>query len=251
MSADFSGRNILVSGSGRGLGRSTAQHLASLGATLCITDLDAAGCDETVQLIRDAGGQAHGFPADLSHRATFLGVAAAFAQATGPLHAVINNASILRYEAIDEIEEDTVDLMLGGGLKTVFWGAQALLAHMDPAQGGAIINYASPVSFRGYPRSAVYTAVKGAVLAVTRVMSAELGPRGVRVNAVAPGSVPTPGAVAFVSKEEYAKRAASIPLRRLGSDDDNARAVAFLLGPDASFIHGAVLNVDGGIVAAG
>jgi 3-oxoacyl-[acyl-carrier protein] reductase len=251
MSWDFTGTTVLISGSGRGLGRSTAQHLASLGATVGITDIDAAACNETVELIRAAGGQAHGYAADLSHRQAFLDVAASFAKDSGPLRAVINNASVLRYEAIEDIEEDTVDLMLGGGLKTVFWGAQALLAQMDAAKGGSILNYASPVSYRGYPRSAVYTAVKGAVLAVTRVMAAELGPRGVRVNALAPGSVPTPGAVAFVSKEEYAKRAATIPLRRLGSDDDNARAAAFLLSPDASFINGAVLNVDGGIVAAG
>lgn len=251
MSWDFTGTTVLISGSGRGLGRSTAQHLASLGATVGITDIDAAACHETVELIRAAGGRAHGYAADLSHRQAFLDVAASFARDSGPLDAVINNASVLRYEAIDDIGEDTVDLMLGGGLKTVFWGAQALLAQMDTAKGGTILNYASPVSYRGYPRSAVYTAVKGAVLAVTRVMAAELGPRGVRVNALAPGSVPTPGAVAFVSKEEYAKRAATIPLRRLGSDDDNARAAAFLLSPDASFINGAVLNVDGGIVAAG
>jgi NAD(P)-dependent dehydrogenase (short-subunit alcohol dehydrogenase family) len=248
---DFTGLNVLVSGSGSGLGRSTAQYLASLGAFVCVSDINAAACEETVSLIREAGGRVFGQAADLSRRDAFLGVAAAFAEAAGPIGAVINNASVLRYQAIENIEESTVDLMLAGGLKTVFWGAQAMLAHMDPAKGGSIINYSSPVSYRGYPTTGVYSAVKGAVHALTRVMAAELGPKGVRVNALAPGSVPTPGATAYVSQEEYAKRASSIPLRRLGSDDDNARAAAFLLGPEATFINGAVLNVDGGIVAAG
>lgn len=251
MAYDFTGFKVFISGSGRGLGRSSAQHLAALGATVAVSDIDAAGVAETVTLIRAAGGQAHGYVADLSIRERFLAVAAEFAAAYGPLDAMINNASILRYEPIEEIGEDSVDLMLGGGLKTVLWGAQALLANMDPARGASIVNYASPVSFRGYPRTAVYTAVKGAVLAMTRVMAAELGPRKVRVNALSPGSVPTPGAVAFVDRAEYERRAATIPLRRLGSDADNAAAIAFLLSPDASFINGTVLNVDGGISAAG
>ncbi|HEY0301916.1 MAG TPA: SDR family oxidoreductase, partial [Rhizomicrobium sp.] len=93
--------------------------------------------------------------------------------------------------------------------------------------------------------------VKGAIVTLTKTLAAELGPRKVRVNAVAPGSVPTPGALGLNTEEEYARRRNTIPLRRLGSADDNAQAVAFLLSPAASFINGEILHVDGGIAAAG
>ena len=112
--------------------------------------------------------------------------------------------------------------------------------------GGAIINMIAPVVHRGYPNTAVYSAVKGAVVALTKVMATELGPQRIRVNAVSPASVPTPGAIGMVSKEEYARRAVTIPLRRIGREEDNSNAIAFLLSEDASFINGEVLNVDGG-----
>jgi NAD(P)-dependent dehydrogenase (short-subunit alcohol dehydrogenase family) len=141
--------------------------------------------------------------------------------------------------------------MLGVGIKGAIWGAQVLLAHMDQARGGAIINMASPVAGRGYPNTSAYSLVKGALVTLTKTLSAELGPRGVRVNALAPGSVPTPGAVGLNDKAEYERRARTIPLRRLGREEDNADAAVFLLSPAASFINGAILNVDGGIAAAG
>jgi NAD(P)-dependent dehydrogenase (short-subunit alcohol dehydrogenase family) len=122
---------------------------------------------------------------------------------------------------------------------------------MDVARGGAIVNMASPVAERGYPNTAVYSLVKGALVTLTKTLAAELGPRGVRVNAVAPGSVPTPGAMGLNDEAEYARRARTIPLRRLGRGEDNAEAVAWLLSPEASFINGEILHVDGGIAAAG
>jgi meso-butanediol dehydrogenase/(S,S)-butanediol dehydrogenase/diacetyl reductase len=251
MKPDLSKKIILVTGGGRGLGRHAARHLAACGAVLGVADMDPHSCRETVKFITDEGGRAHAYTTDVSDRDQLMDAAATFAREEGHIDAVINNAMMLRYEPIEEVKNDILDRMLGAGIKGSVWGAQALLKHMDPQRGGCIINMASPVIYRGYPNTSIYSTVKGAVATLTRVLAAELGPRGVRVNAVSPGSVPTPGARGMVSEEEYARRAASIPLRRVGNEQDNSNAIAFLLSEEAAFINGEILNVDGGIAACG
>jgi NAD(P)-dependent dehydrogenase (short-subunit alcohol dehydrogenase family) len=248
---DLTDLRVLVTGAGRGLGRRAAEYLAACGATVGVNDLDAPGCAGTAQAVTEAGGAAFAYPADLSTRHAVMDVAAAFVRDAGRIDAVVNNAMLLRYEPIEEVSEAVIDRMLAIGIKAPVWGAQALLKHMDPKRGGAIVNMASPVAERGYPKTAIYSLCKGAMVTLTKTLAAELGPRNVRVNAVAPGSVPTPGAVGLNSKEEYERRAKTIPLRRLGHEDDNAAAIAFLLSKEASFINGEILHVDGGIAAAG
>jgi NAD(P)-dependent dehydrogenase (short-subunit alcohol dehydrogenase family) len=251
MRQELAGQAVLVTGAGRGLGRAAAKMIAARGAAVAVCEIDQASCDAVVAEIRAQGGEAHGYGLDVVERDAVLTAAAAFADKCGRLDAVVNNAIWLRYEPIEEVSETVLDRMLAIGIKGPVWGVQALLAHMDQERGGAIVNFASPVAFRGFANTSVYSAIKGAIVSLTQALAAELGPRKVRVNAVAPGSVPTPGALAIVSEAEYARRAATIPLRRIGAEEDAANAIAFLLGPEAAFIHGEVLRVDGGIVAAG
>ena len=247
----FDGQPILISGAGRGLGEGIARHLAAEGAVVGIADVNGQSAHDVAAAIGVAGGKAFAYEADLGGRQAFFDVAEAFARDAGPLRAVINNASVLVYEPIEAVTEETLDKMLAAGLKSVFWGAQAFLAHRDEAAPGNILNYSSPVAYRGRPNTGAYTTIKAGIAGLTKVLAGELGPRGIRVNAIAPGSVPTPATEGFVTPEQYEQRAKNIPLRRNGTPDDVAKAVAFLLSDDAAFINGAMLAVDGGIIAAG
>ncbi len=175
-----------------------------------------------------------------------MGVAAALAATCGRIDGVVNAAMWIRYDAIGEVTAETFEKMLGVGLMAPVWGTQALLRHMDPARGGGVVNFSSPAAMQGYPNTAIYAAIKGAIATLTRSLAVELGPAGVRVNAIVPGPVPTPGARAVVDEAGYELRRRKTPLGRLGREEDIANAIAFLFSDEADYITGAVLNVDGG-----
>ena len=249
--ARFDGQPILISGAGRGLGEGIARHLASEGALVGVADIRGDSAKTVVSAIGEAGGRAFAYEADCGRRADFFSLAEQFARDAGPLRAIVNNASVLVYEPIEQVSEDTLDTMLAAGLKSVFWGVQAFLAHRDESAPGNILNYSSPVAYRGRSNTGAYTTIKAGIAGLTKVLAGELGPRGIRVNAIAPGSVPTPATEGFVTPEQYEQRARNIPLRRNGTPEDVAQAAAFLLSDEAAFINGAMLAVDGGIIAAG
>ncbi len=239
---DLSGKSILITGAGRGLGRALAIGAAQAGARVSAFDVDAPALLE----LRKASESITTYVVDVADRTAFMAAAARI----GRIDGVVNNAMLIRYDAIDVVDEATVDRMLAIGIKGAVWGVQALLRHMDPQVGGVILNLASPVAERGFPKTAIYSMVKGAMATFTRTLAAELGPRKVRVNALAPGSIPTPGAVAITPQAEYDRRAVTIPLRRLGRDEDATHASLFLLSDAASFINGDILHVDGGVLAS-
>jgi meso-butanediol dehydrogenase/(S,S)-butanediol dehydrogenase/diacetyl reductase len=250
MKPDLKDHYILVTGAGRGLGRHLALHLASCGAIVGAWDIDAPSVEETAALVQAAGGQAHAYTGDVSHPGTFTLVSDSFAKLGGRIDAIVNNAMVLKYGPVETVEDNLLSTMLDVGIKPVFWAAQALLKHMDKSRGARMINMASPVCNRGYPNTSAYTAAKTAIVGVTRVLAAELGPRNIRVNCVSPASVPTPGALGLNDKKEYERRTTTIPLRRLGTEEDNSNAIGILLSKEMDFVNGEVFNIDGGVAAS-
>ncbi|MCK5746742.1 MAG: SDR family oxidoreductase [Oricola sp.] len=246
MSSSIEGQVVLVTGAGRRIGAAAARILAERGAAVGVLDISSELAGETAGSIEKAGGKAMAITADVSDRQAMLDAAAVLHEKFGPLTAVVNDAIWIRYEPVESVTEETLDRMLAVGLKGTFWGVQALLAHRGD-KPASIINIASPVADLGTANTASYTSNKGAIAALTRQLAVELGPQGIRVNAVTPGAVPTPGARSIVDEAGYAKRRAQTPLGRLGAEEEIAAGIAFLIGGDAAFITGEILHVDGGI----
>jgi NAD(P)-dependent dehydrogenase (short-subunit alcohol dehydrogenase family) len=247
MSGPLNGQVVLVTGAGRGIGRATGEVLAARGAKVGVLDIDPATAEATAAAIGETGGEALALSADVADRSQVFAAAEKLKAKFGAPTAVVNDAIWIRYEPIDKVTVETIGRMFDVGLKGVFWGIQALLSLRDPSAPASIINIASPAADLGIANAATYSTIKGGIVALTRQLAVELGPQGVRVNAVAPGSIPTPGARAIVDEAGFAKRREQAPLRRQGLPEEIAMGIAFLIGPDAAFVTGEVLHVDGGI----
>lgn len=248
MSALFSlvGRRALVTGANTGIGQAIACSLAEAGAdVVCAGRSDVT---ETIDLITGAGGKAEGLALDLSDP-----VAAASAVETlgAPVDILVNNAGIIRRaDAVDFTEADW-DEVMDVNLKAVFFLSQAF-ARSVLARGatGRIINIASMLSFQGGIRVASYTASKSGVAGLTKLLANEWAAKGINVNAIAPGYIATNNTEALRADPDRSKAILDrIPAGRWGDPEDIGGAAVFLASPAAKYIHGAILNVDGGWLA--
>lgn len=246
MNMSLSGRTAFISGAGHGIGRATARAMARLGATVGINDLKPDVVEEAVAEIRALGGQAIGLPCDVSTRDGMREAVAQFKRDAGRLDVMVNNAAWVRYQPLAEITPEVMDRMVEIGFKSVIWGIQAAAEAMDAERGGSIINVASIAAFKSPMRSVVYSGIKAGVLGITRASAADLGARNIRVNAVAPGAVPTEGTAKHRNVELDAKRVGRTPLGRLGTVDDIADAICFLASDASRFFNADVLRLDGG-----
>lgn len=243
----LAGRVALVTGAGNGIGRATARRLAAMGATVGVNDLKPEFVEAAVAEIEAAGGRAIGIIQNVATREGIRAAVLGLADQAGRFDILVNNAAWVRYQAVPDIAPETVERMLDIGFKAVIWGIQAAAEVMDPARGGSIVNVASTAGLRATPSSIVYSGIKAGVMGITRAAAADLGGRGIRVNAIAPSAVPTEGTAKHRTAEKDAKRIARTPLGRLGTVEDIAKAICFLASDQASFVTGQVVAVDGGI----
>jgi 3-oxoacyl-[acyl-carrier protein] reductase len=244
------GRVALVTGGARGIGRAIAEAYIAEGAVVGIVDLKQGRVDSAVTALRALGGQACGTAGDVSKRETLDRAARMLLDDYGRFDILVSNAMWARYQPLAEVTEENLSGMLGVGFNAVVWGMQIAEAIMAPRGGGVIINIASVAAARSLPDSLVYSGIKAGVTGLTRSGAVDLGPKNIRVNAIAPGTTLTDGVVRNVSSEAMEHRLSRTPLRRLGRPADMAGAAVFLASDESAWVNGHVLYVDGGITAA-
>ena len=239
-------KTVIVTGAAGGIGRAVAEEAGHAGARLALVDADAARLGETAAAIRSAGAEVLPCVVDMTDRAAWQKCIDDIAAHFGGIDVLVNNAIWVKYEPMAEVQEDVYRRQMAIGVDAVYWGIQAVTPHMLAQGAGSIVNMTSPASVHGIPNGSVYAAVKGAISALTRQCAVELGQKGIRVNAVAPGPMPTPGTMRVVDEEGWKKRLARSPLGRLSTPEGVARVVVFLASDAADCVNGDVMFVDGG-----
>ncbi len=243
------GKAAFVTGGGRGLGEAIALAFAAEGAKVGVADIDGAAAEEVAGR---AGAGSRGYACDVSDRAAVFAAVDDFAASAGGLDILVNNAVAFHYAPMVEMPPDKIDRMLDVGIKGTYWALQAAIPHLVARGGGtSVINLSSVAVSFSIKHAAVYSSIKGAIDSLTRQQAGELGPLGVRVNALAPGPVATPGASSVITDEGWEARRNRTPIKRLATAEDIANAAVFLASAEAQSIAGVTLKIDGGLTITG
>ncbi len=248
------GKVCVITGAGSGMGRCAVEAFTREGASVVAGDVDAVKGRETADRVAAAGGKAVFVACDVSREADCARLVAEGRRAFGRIDVLYNNAGIFPAEdhSVIDTEEAVLDRVLGVNVKGVYFLCKHGIPELIKAGGGSVINIASFVALLGcsVPQDA-YTASKGAVIALTKSLAVQFGPRGIRSNAICPGPIETPLLTEWLLKEpaEKAKRLNRIPMGRFGRPEDIVNLALYLASDESSWTNGAVLVADGGITS--
>ncbi|MCF8209938.1 MAG: 3-oxoacyl-ACP reductase FabG [Rhodoferax sp.] len=246
MTARLTNKVSIITGAAQGIGLATALKFAQEGAIVIVCDLKQPGVDDAVAQCRALGAKAEGYVVDVTQRARVDEVVALVKTQFGRIDVLVNNAGITQDARLQKMTLAQFDKVIDVNLRGVFHCAQSVVDTMLAQGSGVILNASSVVGLYGNFGQTNYAASKFGVIGFTKTWSRELGPKGVRVNAVAPGFVNTP-MVAAMPEKVLADLSAKVAMRRLGKPEEIANVYAFLASDEASYINGEVIEVSGGI----
>jgi NAD(P)-dependent dehydrogenase (short-subunit alcohol dehydrogenase family) len=250
----LSGKSAIVTGASSGIGRGIALRLAEMGARVAVLDENEEGAAATVEQILHNDGEAIAISCDVTSGEQCCGATKKALAAYSQIDILCNNAGIIVRKDVIALSEEEWDAVLGVTLKSVYLLSHEVIPHMIRNGGGSVVNTGSGWSLKGGPKAIAYCAAKAGVMNMTRAMALDHGKDGIRVNCVCPGDVDTPMLAAECRQlqenaERFMREAASRPLARIGTPEDVANAVLFLVSDMAKWITGACLVVDGGGLA--
>lgn len=246
---DMTGRVALVTGASTGIGRWTAVALAECGAAVAINyNKNLAGAEETKRMVESLGGKAVIIQADVSTKAGAVALTEAARAQLGAIDILVNNAGDLMQRcSLQEFSEDLWDRVMNLNLKSVLLCSQTVMPEMIARKSGVIINLGSIAGHNGGGLGAgIYATAKAAVHCLTKALAKELAPHGVRVNAVAPGVIDTPFHERMSTPEMIKQFVGTIPMGRTGTSEECGRVIAFLASDAAAYIHGEMIEINGG-----
>jgi 3-oxoacyl-[acyl-carrier protein] reductase len=245
----LSGKVAVITGASKGIGAEIARAFGAEGASVVVNYAsDEAGAQRAVKAVNDAGGKAIAVRADVSNTAEVKALFDETKRAFGPADILVNNAGVFKFLPIEAVTEDEYRRQFDTNVLGVLLATQQAVAHFGD-RGGKIINVSSVVSQLAPPNSSIYSATKGALDTITRVLASELGPRNIRVNAINPGGVDTEGAksAGIVGSDFEKAMVAQTPLGRFGKPNDIAPLAVFLASDDAGWVTGELVRASGGM----
>jgi len=242
----LSGKVAIITGAGQGIGAATALKFAREGAIVAVCDRNATAVSTVVDSCREIGAASVGFTVDVSNRESVEDMVGKVLGQFGRIDVLVNNAGITRDARLQKMTLTQFDDVIDVNLRGVFHAAQAVADCMVEQGAGVILNASSVVGIYGNYGQTNYAAAKFGVIGFTKTWSRELGPKGIRVNAIAPGFIDTP-ILSTIPDDVLAKMREQVPLRRLGKPEEVANLYAFLASDEASYINGAVIEVSGGM----